>query len=51
MPSLNDQRRVVKTITELEFSTQRLAGIYKQKIAALDDFKNSLLHQALTGKL
>jgi type I restriction enzyme S subunit len=49
--SLNDQRRVVETNTELEFSTQRLVGIYKQKLAALDDLKNSLLHQAFTGKL
>jgi type I restriction enzyme S subunit len=51
LPSLNDQRRVVEAITEVEFSTQRLAGIYQQKLSALDDLKNSLLHQAFTGKL
>ena len=31
--------------------TQRLATIFERKLAALDDLKNSLLHQAFIGKL
>ena len=31
--------------------TQRLATIFERKLAALDDLKNSLLHQAFSGKL
>ena len=31
--------------------TQRLAGVYEQKLAALEALKKSLLHQAFTGKL
>ena len=31
--------------------TQRLATIYGCKLAALDDLKKSLLHQAFSGEL
>jgi type I restriction enzyme S subunit len=31
--------------------TQRLAEIYASKLAALDELKKSLLHQAFTGAL
>ncbi len=31
--------------------TQRLETIYQQKLAALDELKQSLLHQAFTGAL
>jgi len=31
--------------------TQRLASLYRQKLAALEALKKSLLHQAFTGQL
>lgn len=51
LPSHEDQKRVVATIMELESETQRLESIYRQKLAALDDLKKSLLHQAFSGQL
>ena len=51
LPSLSDQRQVVKTIIELEAETQRLESIYQQKLGSLEALKKSLLHQAFTGQL
>jgi hypothetical protein len=31
--------------------TQRLASLYQRKLAALDELKKSLLHQAFSGAL
>ncbi|HOB01058.1 MAG TPA: restriction endonuclease subunit S, partial [Casimicrobium huifangae] len=31
--------------------TQRLESLYQQKLAALDELKKSLLHQAFSGAL
>ena len=31
--------------------TQRLESLYQRKLAALDELKKSLLHQAFSGKL
>jgi type I restriction enzyme S subunit len=31
--------------------TQRLESLYRQKLAALDELKKSLLHQAFNGQL
>jgi type I restriction enzyme, S subunit len=49
--SIPKQRAIVSTLTELEAETQRLAAIYQQKLAALDELKKSLLHQAFSGQL
>jgi type I restriction enzyme S subunit len=51
LPSLVGQQKVVETIKELEAETQRLANLYERKLAALEALKESLLHQAFTGKL
>lgn len=51
LPSRAEQIRTVDVIAELESETQRLESIYQRKIAALDDLKKSLLHQAFTGLL
>jgi type I restriction enzyme, S subunit len=51
LPSHAEQIRIVDVIAELESETQRLELIYQCKIAALDDLKKSLLHQAFTGLL
>lgn len=32
-------------------ATQHVASSYQRKLAALDDLKKSLLHQAFTGQL
>jgi type I restriction enzyme S subunit len=45
------QDRFVLKLENVEAETQRLEYIYKQKLAALDDLKKSLLHQAFSGEL
>jgi type I restriction enzyme S subunit len=51
LPSMAEQGRVVQSIESISAETQRLASIYQQKLAALDELKKSLLHQAFTGQL
>ena len=50
-PSLSEQRLIVKKLDGLREETERLAGIYQQKLAAVEALKKSLLHQAFTGEL
>ena len=50
-PSLPEQARIVSELKSLTAETQRLKSIYQQKLAALDELKKSLLHQAFTGQL
>ncbi|RFC31117.1 MAG: type I restriction enzyme, S subunit [Candidatus Nitrotoga sp. MKT] len=49
--SRGHQQRVVATIDSLSEETQRLESIYQRKLAALDNLKKSLLHQAFSGEL
>ena len=49
--SLEEQNRIVSTLASLSEETQRLESIYQQKLAALEELKKSLLHQAFTGAL
>ena len=51
LPSLAVQKKVVGTIVELESETHRLETHYQRKLAALDELKKSLLHQAFSGAL
>lgn len=51
LPSLAEQKRVVGTIAELEAETQHLESVYQRKLAALNELKKTLLHQAFSGKL
>jgi type I restriction enzyme S subunit len=51
VPSLSEQASIVKKLDALTEETQRLAHIYERKLAALDELKKSLLHQAFTGEL
>jgi type I restriction enzyme S subunit len=51
VPPLADQREIVKTIKAIEVETRRLESIYQRKLAALDELKQSLLHQAFSGAL
>jgi type I restriction enzyme S subunit len=50
-PSVTEQEQIVAKLDGLSEETQRLEGVYQQKLAALDALKKSLLHQAFTGKL
>ncbi len=38
-------------IEELSFETQRIETIYRQKIVALNELKQSILQKAFTGEL
>jgi type I restriction enzyme S subunit len=45
------QREIVAKLDALSIETQRFKSIYKRKLAALDELKKSLLHQAFSGEL
>lgn len=49
--SISEQCRIVSSLDLLCEETQRLESIYQRKLAALDELKKSLLHQAFTGQL
>ncbi len=51
VPPLPELRLAVAKFDELSDETQRLESIYQQKLAALDELKKSLLHQAFSGSL
>jgi len=51
VPPLAEQQRIVQRLESLQAETQRLAAIYERKLAALEDLKRSLLHQAFNGEL
>lgn len=46
-----DQASAIEKLNALAVETQRLESLYQQKLAALDELKKSLLHQAFSGKL
>ena len=50
-PPVSRQRAVAGKLDALRAQTQHLESIYRQKLAALDALKKSLLHQAFTGVL
>ena len=51
LPPIDEQRSIVARLDVLSNETQRLEAIYKQKIAALDELKQSLLQKAFAGEL
>jgi type I restriction enzyme S subunit len=52
IPSLiNNQKKIVAELNELKAETQRLEIIYRQKLAALNELKQSILQKAFTGEL
>ena len=50
-PSLEKQAMIVTQLQELKAETQRLEAIYRQKLAALTELKQSILQKAFTGEL
>lgn len=51
VPAVIEQRSIVARLDALSSETQQLESIYKQKIAALDELKQSLLQKAFAGEL
>ena len=51
LPPLKEQRAIVTQLDALSAETQRLAGLYERKRAALEALKKSLPHQAFAGEL
>lgn len=51
LPTMLVQQKIVGGMHELEAEIDRLASLYQRKLAALDEFKKSLLHQAFSGAL
>lgn len=51
LPSLAEQQSIVSKMDDLSSETQRLETIYRQKIAALNELKQSILQKAFTGEL
>ena len=51
LPSTSEQKQIAAKLDALHDETQRLEGIYRQKIAALEALKKSLLHQAFSGEM
>lgn len=50
-PSLSKQAEIVRQLEDMQVETQRLESLNQQKLAALDELKKSLLHQAFSGAL
>jgi type I restriction enzyme S subunit len=50
-PSLKEQSGISAKLDDLREETQRLESLYQRKLAALDELKKSLLHQAFSGAL
>lgn len=49
--STAEQQAIVAKLNSFSEETQRLTFIYQQKLAALEELKKSLLHQAFSGQL
>ena len=51
LPALSEQHALVEAVQRFNEDSQKLESIYVRKLAALNDLKKSLLHQAFTGAL
>ncbi len=51
LPSLAEQEKIVERFDSFTLIGQSLERVYQQKIAALDELKQSLLQKAFTGQL
>ncbi|MGY1519316.1 restriction endonuclease subunit S [Luteimonas sp. A482] len=51
VPPLQQQEYIVRKLDELRGETRQLESVYTRKLAALDELKQSLLHQAFSGQL
>lgn len=51
IPDLEKQKKVVLQLASIKKETQRLETIYRQKLTALNELKQSILQKAFTGQL
>ena len=51
VPPVEEQRKVAGQLDAIQAETAHLASVYERKLAALDELKQSLLHQAFAGAL
>jgi type I restriction enzyme S subunit len=51
VPPVAVQKKIMAKADELLSETQRLESLYQRKLAALEELKKSLLHQAFNGQL
>ncbi len=51
LPPNGVQKSIVAQLDALSAETQRLAAIYSRKLAALEELKQALLHQAFSGEV
>jgi len=49
--TLKEQKSIAAKLDAMLAETQRLATIYERKLAALEELRKSLLHQAFSGRL
>jgi len=49
--SIQEQKKIASSLEALSGETQRLESLYQRKLAALEELKKSLLHQAFNGEL
>lgn len=51
LPDVRMQRKIIDAAQELFSGVERLEALYRQKVAAVDELKQSILHQAFSGAL
>lgn len=51
VPAQGEQEAVVQLLDAMSGQTRRLEQVHERKLTALDELKQSLLHQAFTGQL
>lgn len=51
IPSISEQKSIVKKLNELSEKTNKLEAIYKQKLADLEELKKSILSKAFAGEI
>lgn len=51
LPSIEEQQRIVDGLETLSTETQHLTRLYERKLAALEELKKALLHQAFNGEI
>jgi len=49
LPTVHEQLQITNQISALRNETKRLESLYQRKLAALDELKKPLLHQAFSG--
>ena len=51
IPPSSEQKEIVAQLDQLLANSRKLTGVYRQKLAALEALKKSLLHEAFRGQL